>query len=165
MKFLIANTVVYIQKCEYPFFELKINKKKFQVKIITVNRDICEYIIKKRKVKFYMVQLEDNLFQIVSGGESFICEVKYILPTISRTDADKKNIIYEVKAPVSGLITKIFVAPNVTVNRGQKLLSLNAMKMENEVQSPVDGKILEIRVSENKEVNKNDTLVVINHIL
>ncbi len=86
------------------------------------------------------------------------------MPIKSQIGAGKKDIAYEIKAPVSGLVTKIFIDVGTIVNKGQKLLSLNAMKMENEVLSPIAGKIAQIKTTENKEVNKNDTLIIIQQI-
>ncbi|MFN7181804.1 MAG: acetyl-CoA carboxylase biotin carboxyl carrier protein subunit [Planctomycetota bacterium] len=161
MKLCIAGKIVSIEKSAYPFANLKIDNRSVKIKIIDIDKNSCEYLIKKRKVKFYWLQLDDTLFQILSEGESFVCEVRYVLPTKAQDKQSEKSIIYEIKAPVSGLITKIFVGPASIVNRGQKLLSLEAMKMENEIQAPVSGKVVQINVMENREVNKNETLIVL----
>ncbi len=46
-----------------------------------------------------------------------------------------------------------------TVQTGQPLIIMEAMKMENEIRSQVDGEIQEILVKENQKVEKNDLLL------
>jgi pyruvate carboxylase len=53
----------------------------------------------------------------------------------------------EVGAPMPGLIVTVAVRPGDTVSRGQKLLSLEAMKMETTVYAERDGRIAEVLVA------------------
>jgi pyruvate carboxylase len=53
----------------------------------------------------------------------------------------------EVGAPMPGLIVTVAVRPGDTVSRGQKLLSLEAMKMETTVYAERDGKIADVLVT------------------
>jgi biotin carboxyl carrier protein len=66
-----------------------------------------------------------------------------------------------VTAQIAGRITTIKVAVGAKVSRGEVLLTLEAMKMENEIKSPADGTVTEIRVAEGARVNEGDTLIVI----
>ena len=45
------------------------------------------------------------------------------------------------------------------VKRGDVLVVLEAMKMENDIQAPDDGEVLSIEVSQGSAVNAGDTLV------
>ena len=53
------------------------------------------------------------------------------------------------------------VAVGATVTKGQTLLVLEAMKMENEIMAPQDGTVTELNVSPGVSVNAGDTLVVL----
>jgi acetyl-CoA/propionyl-CoA carboxylase biotin carboxyl carrier protein len=66
-----------------------------------------------------------------------------------------------VTAPMQGTIVKLSVAAGDTVEAGQSLLVLEAMKMENSVTSPVDGVVVELRVQAGDAVGPGDTLAVI----
>ncbi len=66
-----------------------------------------------------------------------------------------------VTAQIAGRITTIKVAVGAKVSRGDVLLTLEAMKMENEIKSPSDGTVTEIRVAEGARVNEGETLIVI----
>ena len=64
-----------------------------------------------------------------------------------------------VKAPMPGLVLNIMVAPGQSVGKGDALLILEAMKMENVIKSPRDGKIKKINTELRKAVEKNHILI------
>ncbi len=67
----------------------------------------------------------------------------------------------EVRAPMPGLILKVLVEAGDTIDVGQPLLIMEAMKMENEIRSPVAGTVKEILVAEQHPVEKDALLVVV----
>jgi biotin carboxyl carrier protein len=85
---------------------------------------------------------------------------------LNRFQAKSANTQSEViiNAPMPGLVKKIEIAKDDTVKRGQGLVILEAMKMENEIKSPVDGRIKEIRIENNISVEKDQTLIIIEAI-
>ena len=66
-----------------------------------------------------------------------------------------------VVSPMPGMVLKIHVAAGDTVAIGTLLLTLEAMKMENEISSHVTGTVKGIYVKEGQSVNTGDTLLVI----
>jgi biotin carboxyl carrier protein len=60
-----------------------------------------------------------------------------------------------------GTIIDIDVNVGDQVTRGQKLLVLEAMKMENEIVAPHDGTVSEVCVQAGALVNAGDTLVIL----
>jgi acetyl/propionyl-CoA carboxylase alpha subunit len=67
--------------------------------------------------------------------------------------------INELKAPMRGLIVDFRVAPGQTVQNGDPLLVLEAMKMENILKSPGDGVVSAIKVSLRDNVTKGQVLI------
>jgi acetyl/propionyl-CoA carboxylase alpha subunit len=63
-----------------------------------------------------------------------------------------------VKAPIPGLVTRVLVEPGATVETGQALLILEAMKMENEIRAPFDGVVTSIPVTAGQTVARNQVL-------
>ena len=63
------------------------------------------------------------------------------------------------KAPMPGLIHKISVSAGDTVQKGEPLLILEAMKMENLIKSPGDGTIKEVVAAVGNSVEKNAVLI------
>jgi pyruvate carboxylase len=67
----------------------------------------------------------------------------------------------QIGAPTSGVITGITVQLNQAVERGAKLLTLEAMKMQSNIYAPIAGKITKILVSGNQHVEAKDLLLTI----
>jgi biotin carboxyl carrier protein len=67
----------------------------------------------------------------------------------------------EIKAPIAGTISKIFIKEGEFVKKDQKILVLSSMKMENELVSDFEGKVKEILVKENQNVKEEETLIVL----
>ncbi len=66
-----------------------------------------------------------------------------------------------VRAPMPGLVLGIPLEIGTRVARGQTVVVLEAMKMENDLASPTAGTLEEVRVSKGQTVNQGDILVVI----
>jgi acetyl-CoA/propionyl-CoA carboxylase biotin carboxyl carrier protein len=66
-----------------------------------------------------------------------------------------------ITAPMQGTIVKVLVAEGDTVETGQAVLVLEAMKMENHINAEASGTVKEIRVAAGDTVGTGDTLVVI----
>jgi biotin carboxyl carrier protein len=65
----------------------------------------------------------------------------------------------KITAPMPGTILKVNVNTGDSVKKGQVLMILEAMKMENEIVAPADGKIASVNVSKGASVNAGDVLV------
>ncbi|UYZ62867.1 biotin/lipoyl-containing protein [Hymenobacter weizhouensis] len=75
---------------------------------------------------------------------------------MSNAAAGKVN---ELKAPMPGLIVDIRVTPGQTVQKGDPLLVLEAMKMENILKAPGDGTVAAVKVTLRDNVTKGQVLV------
>lgn len=65
----------------------------------------------------------------------------------------------EVKAPMPGLVLRVLVEEGQEVKKGDSLIVLEAMKMENMIKSPGDGKVSKIRINPGQAVEKNQVLI------
>jgi len=66
---------------------------------------------------------------------------------------------FHLKAPMPGLVIAIPVAEGQEVTKGQVLLILESMKMQNELKAPRDGKISRIRVKPGESVEQKQALL------
>jgi pyruvate carboxylase len=71
------------------------------------------------------------------------------------------NVAGHVGAPTPGLVTGLFVEAGAEVKRNDKLLILEAMKMQSTIYAPLDGKVVEVLVGPGGQVEAKDLLVVI----
>jgi biotin carboxyl carrier protein len=65
----------------------------------------------------------------------------------------------ELRAQISGEIVDVFVTEGSDVIKGQLLLTLEAMKMENQMKSPVKGKIREVKVKKGQLAKRGEVLL------
>lgn len=89
-------------------------------------------------------------------------------PEIKQAKSDVKPVAAasavegeEIRAPMPGKILKINVSEGDSVNDGDTVLILEAMKMENEIVTNSGGKVKKVSVSVNDMVETDDTLVII----
>jgi acetyl-CoA/propionyl-CoA carboxylase, biotin carboxylase, biotin carboxyl carrier protein len=66
-----------------------------------------------------------------------------------------------ITAPMQGTIVKVLVNPGDTVEPGQALLVLEAMKMENHINAEQGGTVAEVRVAAGETVGTGDVLVIV----
>ena len=67
----------------------------------------------------------------------------------------------EIKTPIAGIVSKIHVKNGETIRIGQTVITLVAMKMENEIISESYGRVKEIEVKEKQFVNSGEKLIIL----
>lgn len=67
----------------------------------------------------------------------------------------------ELRAPMPGLIVRVLVEPGQEVARGDGLVVMEAMKMENELRADADGTVGDVRVEEGSTVTQGQVLVTL----
>ena len=67
----------------------------------------------------------------------------------------------QVGAPTAGVISSVAVQANHAVERGAKLLTLEAMKMQSNIYAPLSGRIVKLMVTPGQQVEAKDLLVTI----
>lgn len=72
------------------------------------------------------------------------------------------NKIQQIKAPMPGLVLNVLVAEGAEVKKGDNLLVLEAMKMENMIKSPTDGVVKKVAIKQGDKVEKNEILISFN---
>lgn len=67
----------------------------------------------------------------------------------------------DVKAPMPGLVLRVAVETGSMIKKGEPLLVLEAMKMENEIGAPCNGVVTSVHVAQGDAVGKNALLIEI----
>lgn len=71
-----------------------------------------------------------------------------------------KAKLVQLKAPMPGLVVAVQVEPGQEIRKGDGLVIVEAMKMENELKATGAGVVKEIKVKQGQAVEKNEVLVV-----
>jgi acetyl/propionyl-CoA carboxylase alpha subunit len=82
--------------------------------------------------------------------------------TIASMGLNKMNVNTDVslKAPMPGLVLKVWVRSGDFVKKGDNLVTLEAMKMENILKANADGYIQSVHSSQGEKVNKGQLLIL-----
>ena len=67
----------------------------------------------------------------------------------------------QVKSPLPGSVIKVLVSEGQAVKKGDTLLTLESMKMENAIMAEVDGTVKQIAVTPGQNVMQDDLLIVL----
>ncbi len=106
-------------------------------------------------------------FLVNVNGTSYEVEVEEIKGGAPALDAPKPAPVPEnrggaaetISAPMPGTIVGVNVKVGDNFKRGQVLLVLEAMKMENEILAPRDGRVLNVNAQKGSSVNSGDVLI------
>jgi biotin carboxyl carrier protein len=74
-------------------------------------------------------------------------------------DNQQSAKVAELKAPMPGLVLSVLVKEGDEIKKGDNLLVLEAMKMENIIKSPADVTIKSIKIKPSDKVEKNQVLI------
>jgi pyruvate carboxylase subunit B len=104
------------------------------------------------------VEVDGEIFsvRIVSVEGSTVEKSGSPVPKIPRGD-----IRGGIKSNMQGMVLEVAVSQGAEVKKGDLLVVLEAMKMENPIHSPVDGHVTEIFVDAGDVVQNGDVLLVV----
>lgn len=106
-------------------------------------------------IKIYKIKLNGKVYEV--EVESVIEKEASLEKQIIKKTENNEEI--SIEAPMQGTILDIFVNIGDKVNKGDPVLLLEAMKMENQVVSPVNGTISSILVSKGDTVNLGEIII------
>ena len=163
-------------------FVITINGDKTQISLINerearLNGSTINYELEEINYQTYIIRINNIFYEISSkhvNNEEFSFLVNgNRIDLIARTELQEraKNLIdaakslpgssVEIKAPMPGMILKINKNTGDEIKKGDSVLILEAMKMENDLKSPASGKIKKLYVNEGSLVEKGDKLFLI----
>ncbi|MES2828342.1 MAG: acetyl-CoA carboxylase biotin carboxyl carrier protein subunit [Bacteroidota bacterium] len=119
------------------------NNRSYNIEIISEDRPAKTCVVKVNG-HVYNVAIEDKYDQLLKQ---------------LGIDVLQTNKIQEVKAPMPGLVLKVLATQGMEVKKGDSLLILEAMKMENMIKSPTDGIIKDVHVITGDKVEKGQILL------
>lgn len=143
---------------------IKIDNKEYDADIVQVERGVYSILIKGRSFnvelipgeapKTYSVNTYLNSYQ----AEIIDAETKYRHSREKGLQPEEEKVIV---SPMPGKVVKITCSVGDTVESGQTLIILSAMKMESEFKARTSGKVTELRVKEGDTVEGKQVLIVI----
>jgi len=142
------------------------------VKAIRVRVDGAEYRGRVRRVgDEFLIRFGPRAHQVrFEGREVLIDETRYpiAIPGIQNELGPRSESIrsgerssVSIRAPMPGRVVRVLVEAGARVKRGQTLVILEAMKMQNEIPAPRDGVVREVAVVEGESITADRVVVVL----
>lgn len=137
-------------------FKYTINGTQYNVEILKEDNNIVELEVNGTP---YTIEIERTVKKTTENATRPSTAHKPAIGVVSQ----KKNVGTGgvVKSPLPGVILDVVVKAGDTVNIGDKLMILEAMKMENTIASDFAGKVLEIKVEKGASVLEGAELVIV----
>lgn len=125
-----------------------------------------EEIVKKQQPARQAEAIPDQI-EVEVDGEVF--SVRIVSVGGSRVEASgttphkipRGDVAGGIRSNMQGMVLKVLVSRGTAVKKGDTLIVLEAMKMENPIHSPVDGQVSEIFVDTGDVVQNGDVLLVV----
>lgn len=119
------------------------DNKSYNVEVIKSEELTKEFVVKVNGLK-YQFKVQDKYDELLQSlGMDTLSATKFV----------------DLKAPMPGLVLDVAVQEGETVKKGDTLLILEAMKMENVIKSPTDGTVKNISVNKGEAVEKNQLIL------
>jgi biotin carboxyl carrier protein len=141
-----------------------LNDKPFSIDVQKINdttfhviKDNCSY-----NVEILSTKPSEKAYFVKVNGEKFKFELKDRFDELLQQlglDSLASAKVSEVKAPMPGIVLAVEASVGQEVSKGDTLLILEAMKMENAIKSPAEGVVKEICVEQGVAVDKNQILI------
>lgn len=166
-------------------FKIKVNNK---YEFVTSTNGVTGVTtIDQQEVSGDFVKIKDHLYHIIINNKSITAEIIstdfkskefkvrinnniYMVEARDKYDEllkkmgfDIKNNLKagDIKAPMPGMVLEVKVSEGQMISKGDAVIVLEAMKMENILKASSDGLVKKIAVAKGDKVEKNDLLVVI----
>jgi len=143
---IIDDNFVEVDNVKLSYSIIELNHSKF---ILKINNKIYETSVWNKSNGEISLQLNNSSIDL--SIRTTLQEKAYQLLSTSQSNADQIKII---KSPMPGLVLKILKSVGENISKGETVMILEAMKMENEIRANFDGIITEIHVSEGRPVEK-----------
>lgn len=135
-------------------FSIHIGEDSYTASLLSLDADELVCQINNHRLRFVLYGTQGDIF--VHNKQLGDVRLKRV-PRFA--DADDEEVAGGYKAPMPGEVLKVLVEPGQKVSKGDKLLIMVSMKMENTIEAFEDGTVEEIYVAD-KQFVEADTLLV-----
>ncbi len=164
MKYItVVNEQEYIIEIDSDS-QVRVNGQLYEIDFQQLTGDgVLSLLLEHRSLEG-VIEERDDLWQVLMKGELYSVKVQderaYRLAKMRGVDAAGSGDA-TIRSPMPGLIVDVPVAEGDVVAKGDQIVILESMKMENELKATADGVVSRILVGKGDSVEKGQDLVVI----
>ena len=142
-------------------YKLKINGNDYNVTITDIEDTIAEVEVNGIPFKVEIDRPLKKQATVVQRPAVPAGQNSAPKPTASVKPPVSSGAETSITSPLPGVILEVVVKEGDAVKKGQKLMVLEAMKMENVIEASADGKIISIKANKGDSVLEGATLIII----
>ncbi len=135
-------------------YKFKIGEKDYTTSVADVEDNKVVVVVNGTK---YQVELDEA----VQDMQPVAVKPQVAAPVETSVQSAAAGPSQPLKSPLPGVVLEINVNVGDTITSGQKVMMLEAMKMENNIEADFGGVVKEIKVKKGDSVNEGDTLLII----
>lgn len=125
-------------------FNVLMDGHSYNVQVLKTDRD----------TKTVTLQIDQRIYEVAIEEP-----IDQLLASMGIKDAMARKV-NDIKAPMPGLVLRVLVTPGQAIRKGDPVLVLEAMKMENVFKATADAVVKEIKAKERTAVEKGEVLIV-----
>lgn len=143
---------------------LQVDSQNIDLNVLKLNEQADHILYGNKSYNVEVVEFDsaEKLAKIKVNGNEYLVQVTTQLDLLlKQLGLDNLNAskVAQIKAPMPGLVLNILVKEGDEVKKGDSLLVLEAMKMENIIKSPSDAVVKSVEVMQGDKIEKNTVLI------
>ncbi len=128
-----------------------------RIELLSVEADCATLIVdEQRHTVFYKISASNGIWLSIDGNDLLYTNI-----LTTNTSSEEAVSSGHIAAPMHGVVQEICVSLGDTIQKGQNLLVLEAMKMQHEIPAPISGVVEEIRVKSGVQVVSDELLLIL----
>jgi len=132
-----------------------------EANVQTPEPSVYSILMDGRSYDAWVEDMPDGSVVVLVGGFRFEIEVRDPRRWSPRQSGRSGEGVQSLTAPMPGKVVRVLAAPGDTVEAGQGIVVVEAMKMQNEIKSPRSGKVLSMAAREGVTVAAGEALATI----
>lgn len=144
--------------------DIQVGRKTYTIQIKEVHTDgtIRTIIIDNKVIPVSIIRRNDGFpAQVILNGIPFDVNIEKVESTRYKPKSPDRKVSGLLKSSLPGQIISVLVKKGDRVKKGQPVIILESMKMENEILSPKNGVVSKVHIKKKQVVMKNHSLIEI----
>jgi biotin carboxyl carrier protein len=142
--------------------QFMVNNEHVSPNLVAIGTNKYHLVYNNASIELELVKQESGKYRLKVNGKTADVTLKTQLDMLLESlglQGTVSNKISDLKAPMPGLILDIRVQAGQEIKKGDPLVVLEAMKMENIIKAAGNGVVKEVKITKGQKVEKNQVLL------
>jgi biotin carboxyl carrier protein len=142
-------------------YKINLDNNNYLVDSSLISDNCLSLLVNGRAITAYFAEANGKRYISIEGEQFCIQEAKAESIRAGETDSSTLGQAPTVCSPMPGKVVKIFMKEGDLVEKGQGLVIVEAMKMENEIRSPIKGRVEKVNFKPGDLVDASQPIIEI----